>query len=430
MNTTSSVTILLLAWVHFQLVLVTPARAATRVWTNVVGNATWSNATNWSNGVPVDGDSVVLLRHPLGFFVSAVNDLTNLTLASIRCEAIGYNLGGGTLRLTGEVIMGGPLAGANLNISAPVEIPGPTLNIVSTNSSELSLSGFVTAPSGSVVSINGGIRWRASPASDYRAETRLQSGFMALLSTRIKGPLIVGGTTNFASLVLQSGNVLGEFPPLTILTNGAVFNISTFNSVGPLTVDGGVLRLGNRSPNGEIAVNGNALLTGGANIVVSAINAFGPGALSVTGTVTLAGCSLSLQDAGIIQPSVFVRNDGNDPVIGTFTGRPEGSILTNGVVRYVLSYVGGDGNDITLTPIIEPARFISSTLTNGAPQFLVQGQPGFTYVIEATTNLLSLPALIPWVPIRTNGTLGNGQFPFTDFDSTNFPQRFYRVMKP
>ena len=408
----------------------TSARAATRVWTNVVGNAHWSNPTNWSNGGPVDGDSVLLLRHPLGSVVNAVNDLTNLTLASIRCEALGYNLGGGTLRLTGEVLMGGPLAGANLNLSATVEIPGPTLNIVSTNSSQLTLSGVVSAPAGSIVTVEGGITFRASPASDYRAETRLQSGFMTLLFTRLKGPLIVGGTTDFATVVLQSGNVFGEFPLLTILTRGAVFNISTFNSVGPLTVEGGVLRLGNRSPGGELAVNGHALLTGGANLVVSAINSFGPGALSVTGTVTLAGCSLTLQDAGIIQPGVFVHNDGGDPVLGTFTGLPEGSILTNNTVRYTLSYVGGDGNDITLSPIIEPPQFIAVTLTNGAPQFLVQGQPGFTYVIEATTNLLAPPALIPWTPLFTSGTRPNGQFPFADPDSTNFPRRFYRVVRP
>lgn len=430
MNTNSSVIISLLVWITFQVALVAPVRATTRVWTNVVGNANWSNATNWSNGVPVDGDSVLLLRHPLGSFVSAVNDLTNLTLASIRCESLGYNLSGGTLRLTGEAVMGGPSAGANMNISAPLEIPGPALNIVSTNSSELNLSGVVHAVASAIITIEGGIRFHASSASDYRAETRLRSGFMALLSTRISGPLVIGGTTNFATVVLQSGNLFGNFPPLTILTNGTVFNISTFQAVGPLTVEGGVLRLGNRSPQGEITVNGNALLTGGANLAVSSINSFGPGALSVTGTVTLAGCSLTFQDAGITKPSVIVRNDGTDPVIGTFNGLPEGSTFTNNTVRYVLSYAGGDGNDITLTPIIEPPQFIAAALTDGVPQFLVQGQPGFTYVIEATTNLLSPPALIPWVPIFTSGTRANGQFPFSDPDSTNFPHRFYRVVKP
>ena len=407
--------------------------ATTRVWTNSFANANWSNAANWSNGVPVDGDSVVLLRHPLGSPVSAVNDLTNLTLVSLRCEALGYNLSGGALRLANEVLMGGPVAGANMNISAPVGIPGPTLRIVSTNSSELTLSGLVSAPPTAIVTVDGGFRFRAVPAPDYQAETHFLNGFVALLFTRLNGPLIIGGTpTNFASIVLQSGNQFGNFPPLTVLTNGSVFNISTFQAVGPLTVNGGTLRLGNRSPQGEITVNGPALLTGGANLFVTAINNFGPGAISVTGSVTLAGCTLAFQpgSSAITQPAVIVRNDGNDPVNGVFTGLPEGSVLTNDTVRYILSYVGGDGNDITLSPIIEPAKFISSTVTNGALEYTVQGQPGFTYVIEATTNLLSPPALIPWVPIKTSGTRANGQFPFTDPDSTNFPHRFYRVVKP
>lgn len=395
-----------------------------------MGVATWSNPSNWVNGVPVDGDTVLLLRHPLGLGVSAVNDLTNLTLASIRCEALGYTLSGGKLKLSGSVSMGGPLPGATMNITAPVDIPGPTLSVVSTNSSELMLSGVVNSPVGTVVTIEGGIRWRASVASDYRAETRLRTGFMALLSTRLKGPLIIGGTTNFASVALQSTRVFDEFPPLTLLTNGAMFNISTFNSVGKFVLDGGVLRLGNRSPQGEIAANGNALLTGGANLVVSAINAFGPGALSVTGSVTLAGCSLSLQDAGILQSSIIVHNDGSDPVVGTFTGRPEGSVLTNNSVRYVLSYVGGDGNDITLSPIIEPPTFIENTISQGIPQFLVQGQPGFTYRIEAATDLLTLPEASPWKSIFTSGTRANGQFPFTDSEATNFARRFYRVVSP
>lgn len=409
------------------------ASAATRVWSGSGGSFTWSDPANWSNGVPVDGDSVLLLRHPLGFPQTAVNDLTNLSLVSLRCEALGYNLSGGTLRLAGEVLMGGPVAGANMNISAPVEIPGPTLNITSTNSSELALTGPASAPSTAVVSVDGGVRFRVIPGSTYQAETRFRSGFVGLLSTRLNGPVVIGGTvSNVSSVALQSGNLFGNFPPLAILTNGSVFNISTFQAVGPLTVNGGTLRLGNRSPQGDITVNGPALLTGGASVFVSAINNFGPGELSVTGTVTLAGCSLAFQpgSATVTQPSVIVRNDGSDPIVGTFNGLPEGSVLTNGPVRYVLSYVGGDGNDITLSPVIEPARLGAPRLVDGLIQFTVQGQPGFLYVTEATTNLLSPPALTTWVPIRTNGTLGDGTFPFTDFDTTNHPRRFYRVVKP
>ncbi len=408
-----------------------PAPVVTRVWTNIVGSASWSNAANWSNGVPVDGESVLLLRHPLGLGFSAVNDLTNLSLSSLRCEAIGYNLSGGTVRLSGDVLMGGPVAGATLNISAPVEIPGPTLNIVSTNSAQLNLTGVVNAPASAVVTIDGGLQFRASPASDYRAETHVRSGFFALLFTRLKGPLAIGGgnSNQFANVALQSGNLFGDFPPLTILTNGSLFNVSTFNTVGPLTLNGGDLRLGVKAPQGELTVNGNARLTGGSRLFVSASSDFGPGELSVTGSVTIAGCSLGFNpgSASITRPSVIIRNDGTDAVTGAFDGLPEGGSLTNDTVRYVVSYVGGDGNDISLSPIVEPAQFVGTTLVDGARQYTVQGQPGFTYVIEATTNLLSPPAQSPWVPIRTNGTLANGQFPFTDLEATNFPQRFYRV---
>jgi len=130
--------------------------ADTRVWTNVVGNANWSNAANWSNGVPVDGDSVVLLRHPTSSFVNAVNDLTNLTLASIRCESLGYDLGGNKLFLAGDITVGGPAAFANLNISAPLEILGPATQILNTNSANFGWSGLVTAPTGAVVIVRVG----------------------------------------------------------------------------------------------------------------------------------------------------------------------------------------------------------------------------------------------------------------------------------
>jgi fibronectin-binding autotransporter adhesin len=403
--------------------------AATRVWTNSSVDSLWSTAANWSNGIPVNGDSVVLLRHPLGLGVNAMNDLTNLSLQSIRCDGGGHNINGGTLRLSGDLIAGGPIVGASLTINAPLEILGPSSQFLSTNGGAITLAGVVNAPAGSVLTVEGGMSFRALVSSDYRAETRLQSGFMALIFTRVRGPLVIGGTSNSATVVLQSGNLFAECPPITVLTNGTLFNISTFNSVGPFTVNGGVVRLGNRSPNGEITVNGNALLTGGGSVFISAINDFGPGELSVTGTVTLAGCSLAFQPGSstVTKPAIIVRNDGNDPVSGTFTGLPEGGELTNNTVRYVVSYVGGDGNDITITPIVEAARFIVSGITNGTPQFTVQGQPGFIYVVEATTNLLSPAALIPWVAIRTNGTIISSQFSFSDTESTNFPRRFFRA---
>jgi hypothetical protein len=55
------------------------------------------------------------------------------------------------------------------------------------------------------------------------------------------------------------------------------------------------------------------------------------------------------------------------------------------------------------------------------------GEPGQTYVLEATTNLTS-PVI--WLPMATN-TLGtNGLWQFTDPQSPYFTQRFFQLEFP
>src|SRR5262249_39552680 len=68
--------------------------------------------------------------------------------------------------------------------------------------------------------------------------------------------------------------------------------------------------------------------------------------LNVTGTVNLGNATLNVSGTvGHTSVSVvLVKNDGTDPVTGTFNGLPEGSaVLINGIPFHI-SYVGGDGN--------------------------------------------------------------------------------------
>jgi hypothetical protein len=55
--------------------------------------------------------------------------------------------------------------------------------------------------------------------------------------------------------------------------------------------------------------------------------------------------------------------------------------------------------------------------TGGAFQLSLAGVPGFTYAIEASTNM------VDWMPVLTN----TAPFTFTDSDTTNLPARFYRA---
>lgn len=73
---------------------------------------------------------------------------------------------------------------------------------------------------------------------------------------------------------------------------------------------------------------------------------------SVTGTVNLASATLSMSLG--YAPSVgdsytIIANDSTDAVTGTFSGQAEGSTITASGIAFTVSYVGGTGNDVTLT---------------------------------------------------------------------------------
>ena len=82
--------------------------------------------------------------------------------------------------------------------------------------------------------------------------------------------------------------------------------------------------------------------------------------MNVTGTVTLTNATLNLFALNpavlpVGAEMVLISNDGADPIVGEFTGFPEGHIFTNGLGEgNLLSYKGGDGNDISLTHIVVP----------------------------------------------------------------------------
>ena len=71
---------------------------------------------------------------------------------------------------------------------------------------------------------------------------------------------------------------------------------------------------------------------------------------------------------------------------------------------------------------------ITGVSTNGDGNYILSlaGIPGETYIVEATTNIVT-PT---WVPIGANVAGPNGLWTFIDLDSTNYPSRFYRTTVP
>jgi hypothetical protein len=105
--------------------------------------------------------------------------------------------------------------------------------------------------------------------------------------------------------------------------------------------------------------------------------------------------------------SVSTNNTGNYFVIASASG---GSI-TSAVVTLTVNLIPPAINGVAANP-------------DGSFNLNLTGAPGYTYILQATTNLFPPTN---WQPIATN-TLGtNGAWQFTDELATNFFQQFYRL---
>ena len=86
------------------------------------------------------------------------------------------------------------------------------------------------------------------------------------------------------------------------------------------------------------------------------------GSTKLNGTLDLGGATLITFGLAGSSPITLVDNASSQPVTGTFAGLPEGSIVEN---RFRLSYRGGTGNDVTLTPLAKPVPQLVITDDDG-----------------------------------------------------------------
>jgi len=119
----------------------------------------------------------------------------------------------------------------------------------------------------------------------------------------------------------------------------------------------------------------------GLNVALTSAAAMGR--LTVEGSVDIDSPELypnyiDKQPAGT--EFLIIDNDGSDPINGTFADLPEGGIVySHGIVApFRISYVGGDGNDVTLRVYDNSTTFIS---VSPAPS-----QVGQSVTITAAVN--------------------------------------------
>jgi hypothetical protein len=121
-----------------------------------------------------------------------------------------------------------------------------------------------------------------------------------------------------------------------------------------------------------ITVSGNLTLDAASTFVVDLNALLSFDRVAPTGTTNLGGSSLSVSEnfASAVGDSFNIIANSGGAIVGTFAGLPEGAVFAVGASFYSISYVAGDGNDVTLTHVAgggpTPTPTITPTITSTA----------------------------------------------------------------
>jgi hypothetical protein len=197
--------------------------------------------------------------------------------------------------------------------------------------------------------------------------------------------------------------------------------------------------VGNISGTGTLAPGSPGILTCSNVDMGSSFSKFnvelnGPSAgtgydqLNVRGTNNLRGATLGLAIGGGLTPFqgqtfTILNNDGTEPVTGTFGGLPEGAVTNVRGLTLAISYVGGTGNDVTLTVLqVNPALTVSLVPSNTVLVSWPSPSTGFN--LQQSTNLTPANWITPSEIINDNGT---NRYILVHPPTGN---QFYRLVKP
>ncbi|HEX5686611.1 MAG TPA: autotransporter-associated beta strand repeat-containing protein, partial [Ideonella sp.] len=205
----------------------------------------------------------------------------------------------------------------------------------------------------------------------------------------LSGTSAHSGDTNIQAGTLVLTGSLAATNAVAVSAGATLAGTGTITASSVTVASGGILAPGSGGA-GTLTLNANLSMDTGA-ILQADINGTTAGTdydqVVVNGSVTLgAGSNLPLlavthgYTPGLADSHTLIDNDGGDAIGNTFDGLPEGGTLTatgNGTVL-TASYVGGDGNDFTLT-----APSNSAPVVTGLDGDTTAYTPGSTVLLDA-----------------------------------------------
>ncbi|CAN5562426.1 hypothetical protein BH11PLA2_BH11PLA2_04700 [soil metagenome] len=391
-----------LALFSFALLAMASVAKAQSTWTGAT-NGLWSNAANWSNGVPLSGTDVTIAgplnvagttlainfdsanaANSISFTNTAATSITNTTSLANQTLTLGGT--GGLATGTGAVFIGSLTANQGVNIALAasqtwnVGTGGLTVfNVISDGGSAFS----ITKTGAGLLTLNG--------ANTYTGGTDLNGG---TVSFTVGGLGTIGAITFTGSSTLRWGAAT-----TTDLSSRLVFSNSVI-----ATLDTGANNVTFASAIGS-ATSGALTKTGTGTLTLSGANTY-------IGTTTINSGTLTIGTTGTL--------NGTTGTALTFTGTSifnvaEAAGSTQGMGALTLS--AGDG---TITSTATGATSIA-TLTFGSLGVRAAGATSNFTLATNTTSTGATPNKIVFtdttnVPLSASGSSDPGIF----FGGTNY----------
>ncbi|MDU9406990.1 Ig-like domain-containing protein [Pseudomonas sp. zfem001] len=343
-----------------------------------------TGATTIDNAITLSGNATVNTGADttLSGVISGSNNLTKsgastLTLTGSNTFTGSTSVNAGTLSVASDANLG---AGAlNLANGTTLQITGTT-----TIDNALALTGLVTVNAGAAATLSSTISGTGSLTKTGASNLTLSGSNTQFGTTTVSaGTLVVDGSTNSATTVASGATLAGS---------GTLGSDVTVQS-------GGTLSPGNGGA-GTLTINGNLTLDFGSTLALDingATAGTGYDRVVVNGTVDVSGAALAVTHgyaAGSGDSYTVIVNDAADAVTGTFSGVSEGGKFNaagNGT-ELTTSYIGGSGNDLSLTaPIAPTITNVSSSTANGT--YKIGDVITVTVRFDSAVNVTGTPTL-------------------------------------
>jgi autotransporter-associated beta strand protein len=355
-----------------------------------------------------------------------------------------FTVTNGTLQVNTAMTLANDTAlnssGSIQNLSATFTVAGGNATIGSVSTPvNLLLGNHVTAGNpglatatvnltGGTLTVFGNIQDGNLGAGTINSSLTLNGATLDMKGRSIGSSVALIDTLTFASGTLQNVAGINNGAGLTKTTSGTLVLAGTNTYSGTTTVSAGSLALSG-SLMGAVTVNSGTfaplvLPTASGALTLNAGGTFqaritGSTAgiqydqLAAGGSVTLGGSLDLVPGPGLAAGASFrILNKTSPGVIsGTFAGKQEGSAFTEDGYTWIISYLGGDGNDVVLT-LATPAQawrfqYFGTVANSGtaADTFDANGDGELNILEYATAQNPTAASLVTLATIRTVSTL-------------------------